>query len=209
LSLEAGKKYALMGPAGSGKTTLLQLLSGLYDNFSGRISYNHIPLTALKHDKLRSQIGDNIWQESIFKGSLRENITLGKAGISDDDIWVALEIVGATAGVNDLPNGLDTPLSTGGFKIPRSLSKRLILSRSIVFSPKLMLLELDTDFLNAAETKMFYKYLFEMNGTVLAVCNDEEMLQNSDEIFVMEKGKIAFKGDYNELNMSDYAELIR
>ena len=207
--IEAGEKLGLAGTPGAGKTTLLQLLTGIYEDYSGRIAYNGLPLSALCHDDLRLEIGDNIWQETIFKGSVRENITLGKHGVDDRMVLDALEAVSAIDGLNQLEDGLNTLLFPEGVKIPRSLNKKIILARSIVSQPKLLLMELETDFMIKKEQDKFYDYLLSKPWTVIAVSDDTEFLERADRIFFMDKGEIKIEGQLNELKSSDYVEYIR
>ncbi len=207
--IEAGEKLGLAGTPGAGKTTLLQLLTGIYEDYSGRIAYKGLPLSALCHDDLRLEIGDNIWQETIFKGSVRENITLGKHGVDDRMVLDALEAVSAIDGLNQLEDGLNTLLFPEGVKIPRSLNKKIILARSIVSQPKLLLMELETDFMIKKEQDKFYDYLLSKPWTVIAVSDDTEFLERADRIFFMDKGEIKIEGQLNELKSSDYVEYIR
>jgi ABC-type bacteriocin/lantibiotic exporter with double-glycine peptidase domain len=208
-TVNTGQKIAIAGKPGSGKSTLLQLISGIYEDYSGRITYNDIPLSALCIDDLRLQIGDNIWQETIFKGTVRENITLGKDGITDEQIFNVLEAVSATNSINLLEDGLNTLLFPGGNKIPRSLAKKIILARSIVSSPKLLLLEMETEFMTEAESDKFYKFLFSKDWTIIAAGEDSSFLKRADRVLFMDRGSIVFDGDYNGLKGSDYAEFIR
>jgi ABC-type bacteriocin/lantibiotic exporter with double-glycine peptidase domain len=207
--IDQGKKVVLTGTAGSGKTTLLQLLTGIYENYKGRITYNGVPLSALCHDDLRLQIGDNIWQETIFKGSVRENITLGKQGVTDDMVMEALEAVSAINSLNMLDEGLNTLLFPEGVKIPRSLGKKIILARSMVSHPKLLLMEMETDFMTNSEREKFYTYLLSKPWTLIAVSDEGKFIQRADRVMFLDKGKISFEGKFDEFKNSGYAEFIR
>jgi len=211
LSIEvpAGEKLAFIGTTGAGKTTMLQLLTGIYEDYSGRIAYNGIPLSALCHDDLRLEIGDNIFQETIFKGTVRENITLGKHEVHDEMVMDALEAVSAVDGLNQLEDGLNTLLFPEGVKIPRSLAKKIILARSIVSKPKLLLLELETDFMIKKEKEKLYEYLLAQPWTVIAVSDDSFFLDKADRILFMDKGQIKLEGALNDFKNSEYAEYIR
>jgi len=208
-TIQRGEKLVLAGTPGSGKTTLLQLLTGIYEDYSGRITYNGLPLSALCQDDLRLAIGDNIWQETIFKGTVRENITLGKYGVDDEMVMNALEAVSAIEGLNQLEDGLNTLLFPEGVKIPKSLGKKIILARSIVSQPKLLLMELETDFMIRKEQEKFYAYLLSKPWTVIAVSDDSQFMEKADRVFFMDRGAINFEGQLNELKSSDYVEYIR
>lgn len=204
-----GEKLVLAGTSGSGKTTLLQLLTGIYEDYQGRITYNGVPLSALCHDDLRLQIGDNIWQETIFKGSVRENITLGKSGVTDDMIMESLDAVSGINSLNMLDDGLSTLLFPEGVKMPRSFAKKIILARSMVSHPKLLLMEMETDFMTNSEREKFYDYLLSKPWTVLAVSDESGFIQKADRMMFLDKGTITFVGNFDDFNNSGYAEFIR
>ncbi len=207
--IPSGQKVALIGMPGSGKSTFLQLLVGLFENYTGRITYNDISLQTLKHDALRSQIGDNIWKETIFEGTLRENLTIGRADISDSMIRDILELVGATDSINRLNKGLDTTLFPMGMKLPRTLSKKIVLARAIIGDPKLLLLETETDFLSQIEKDRIMDYVLSRKCTAIITTRQMEAIQRMDRIIYMERGKVVFDGNYNEFNASPYAEPFR
>jgi ABC-type bacteriocin/lantibiotic exporter with double-glycine peptidase domain len=208
-SVPSGSKTALVGLPGSGKSTLLQVLSGIYENYAGRITYNEIPLTALRNDMLRLQIGDNIWQETIFKGTLRENITLGRENISDKMILDSLEVVSATGELNFLDDGLNTIMLPGGTKLTKSFGGRIMLARSIVANPQLILLELDLHYMRLEEINKFFDFLHASSATLIAVTNNEDFLQRCDQIIFMHLGTVLFAGNYKDFKNSEYAKSIK
>lgn len=206
IAMRQGEKIAFVGMEGSGKSTFMQLLVGLFDNYSGRITYNDISLAILKQDALRSDIGDNIWQETIFAGTLRENLTLGRDGIPDDMIRDMLRLVGAEAGINRLDKGLDTNLLTGGMKLPRTLTKKLVLTRALLGDPKLLLLELESDFLTAEERDRLVDFIKKRQWTALVSTRDLDLISRADRIIYMERGKVAFDGDFEQFKAEGYAQ---
>ncbi len=209
ISIPAGTKAALVGLPGSGKSSVLHLLTGIYENYKGRITFNGMPLTALKLDMLRLQIGENLWRETIFEGTLRENITLGRENISDKMILAALDTVSATGDMNYLNQGLSTILLPGGIKLNKSFAARIMLARSIVAKPHLVLLELDLHYMRLEEKTKFFNFLCGDHATLIAVANDDELLRRCDQIIFMQLGKVVFTGTYNEFKDSEYAKSIQ
>ncbi len=209
LKVKAGEKIVLTGKQGSGKTTLLQLMTGIYEDYKGEILYNGTPLKRLNQGDVRLHIGDNIWQETIFKGTVRENISLGKKGVTDEQIRKTLKSVGGMEGVQSLPDGLNTVLFPEGIKIPKSLGKKIILARTIASQPKLLLLELETHFMTKSEKERFYDFILSEPWTMMAVSWDESFMEKADRILFLEQGKVVFSGSLNELNQSEYAKYIR
>jgi ABC-type multidrug transport system fused ATPase/permease subunit len=121
----------------------------------------------------------------------------------------ALRVASAIDEINFLEEGLNTQLFPEGIKLPRTLTKKLILARSVVANPRLLLLELETNFLLKTEEKKFYDYVFSKDWTVVASTRDEGFLSRADRILYMEKGTALFTGDYKAFKLTDYAELIR
>lgn len=209
VKIKAGEKLALVGTEGSGKSTFMHLLVGLYDDYTGRITYNDMSLQTLKHDSLRSEIGDNIWKETIFEGTLRENLTIGREGISDDDLWEMIRLVGAEDGINRLNKGLETTLFPMGMKLSRSLSKKLVLSRALLGDPKMLLLELETDFLTHDEQNRVMEYIIHKNWTTIASTRDLDTMKQLERVVLLERGKVKFDGSFEEFKNQGYAEPFR
>lgn len=209
LKVAPGEKLVLAGVSGSGKSTLMQLMLGLYEDYEGLISYNGLSLSTLRHDMLRKEIGDNIWQEHIFKGTLRENLTLGDPEISDSDIMNAAEVLGLDEQFSLLPSGLDTELFPGGVKLPRTIGKKLIMMRAIIGHLRMLLLDLETDFLKVYEKEKFLDYLFAQPWTALIASNSEEIWKRADRVVFMERGRMVFHGDYSTFKDTDYAQSLK
>lgn len=209
LHAKAGSKIVLAGSAGSGKSTLMQLILGLYDNYEGQITYNGLSMATLRLDLLRKEIGDNIWHESLFKGTLRENLTLGNPDHSDSQAMRAAAIVGLDEEIKKLPDGLDTQIFPGGVKLPRTTGSKIILTRAIIGQFRLLLLDLDGNFLRRREKERLFAHLFEQPWTAIISTHNEEIMSKADDILFMENGEIVFHGDYSEFKNTPYAESIR
>lgn len=209
LQVKAGEKLALVGAEGSGKSTLMHLMVGLYDDYTGRITYNDMSLQTLRHESLRSEIGDNIWKETIFEGTLRENLTIGREGISDDDLWEMIKLVGAEDGINRLNKGLDTTLFPMGMKLSRTLSKKLVLARALLGEPKMLLLELETDFLTHEEQARIMDFILTRKWTAIASTRDLDTMEQLDRVVYLERGKVKFDGTFTEFKNQGYAEPFR
>lgn len=209
LQVKAGEKLALVGAEGSGKSTLMHLMVGLYDDYTGRITYNDMSLQTLRHESLRSEIGDNIWKETIFEGTLRENLTIGREGISDDDLWEMIKLVGAEDGINRLNKGLDTTLFPMGMKLSRTLSKKLVLARALLGEPKMLLLELETDFLTHEEQTRIMDFILTRKWTAIASTRDLDTMEQLDRVVYLERGKVKFDGTFTEFKNQGYAEPFR
>lgn len=200
LQLNPGDKVCLTGDNGSGKSLLLQIIAGLYDGFSGSILYNGIPLANWSKENLHTHIGDNLAKEDIFKGSLEENISLGKPSIGIREIQKVSEIVGLDDFVQNLPNGYATQLIPEGKNLPKSVRLRIMLARSIAGNPKLILLEDNFNQLQTADKKRFLDYLIKSEATIVAVSNNKEVAKHFNKILILSKGQIVANDSFSALS---------
>ncbi len=143
ITMEVPKRTSvvIMGPAGSGKSTLMSLMMGIIEPTSGVIAYNGFSLQSLDLSSLKRHMGFALSNNQIFLGTLQDNITMGREGISTDDIYKAIEIVHLEEFISTLPNGLNTELDPEAKRLPRSVANKIILARAIVNKPKLLMLE--------------------------------------------------------------------
>ncbi|CAG9001222.1 MAG: putative ABC transporter ATP-binding/permease protein [Candidatus Celerinatantimonas neptuna] len=141
LHLETGAKIWLKGPSGIGKTTLLDALANQLEPESGEICYNHQSLGLNDRLNYQSQIGYLPQTPYIFNQSIRNNLRLGLAQATDEQIYQVLKGVALDEWVNELPNGIDTLLGTQGNNISGGQARRLGLARVLLQTPDVMLLD--------------------------------------------------------------------
>ncbi len=209
LKIKQGEKICVSGEEGSGKTVLLQVLGGLFTEFKGSLLYNGHPIKSLDLDQLRSLIGDNFSMEDVFDGTLAENVSMGRDYITNDDILRALHIVGLEDFVKELPEGLLTHMIPGGKRIPVSIARRIILSRSFAQNPPLLLLD---NYPSAIEQKVneLSDRITDKNApwTSIVASNHPAMASRCERIIIMTKGKIAFDGTWDDVkNHPTYSKL--
>ena len=140
LDIAAGETMALVGAVGSGKTTMTALVPRLYDVTQGRILIGGVDIRELRLDQLRHAVTTAFEDATLFSASVRENLTLGRAGISDDDVTEAIDV--AQAGfVYDLPFGLDTRIGEQGLSLSGGQRQRLALARAVLGRPRVLVLD--------------------------------------------------------------------
>ena len=208
LKIAAGEKLCISGFNGSGKSLLLQIIAGLYDDFTGSIAYENIPLGNWSKEELRTLIGDSLAKEDIFKGTLLENIALGKPDISLDQVQEVVDVVGLTTFVQQLPKGFETVLIPEGKNLPQSIRQKIMLARSIASDPKLILLEDNFNQLNEIDKTKFIDYLIKRKSTVIVVSNDPIVAEKFDRIIVLDKGNIIAKGKLAALKRKKWFQLV-
>lgn len=197
LEIGAGEKVVVTGKSGSGKSTLLYLMAGLIENYSGSIIINKLPLETLALDKLRSMIGDSLSHQSIFHGTIRENISVGKDA-EEETLRDIIKLVELDEFVFNLKDDLETVLLPEGKQLSHAVISKIILARSIYCNPKLMLLEEEFNHLNKKDSKKLLDYIFNGSWTLVAVSNQEQTIERADKVIELDQGEIAFKGTYEE-----------
>jgi ABC-type bacteriocin/lantibiotic exporter with double-glycine peptidase domain len=187
---QSGKKYVITGNNGSGKSTLLHLISGLYKPTTGNISVNGHSYQCYKYDELNSVSGNGLKEETLFEGTLMENITLGRKNISMNDVEFVLEKLFLKEYVTSIPNGLFTPVEPLGRKLPRSIIQKLLLARALVNNPRLLSIEYNLDAIETNERKKILSLLFDKkhDWTLIMISNDEQVIKEADVVIKMNDG---------------------
>ena len=209
--VKSGEHLCVAGSSGSGKSFLLQLISGLFDSYQGSISFNRMPISSFCREDLRSYIGDSLSKEDIFKGTIIENITLGKPNISMEQIQEVVTVLGLSDFVASTDYGYATVLMPEGKNLPKSVRMKIMLARSIVGNPRLVLLEDSFNYLAKNDRQNFMNYLLDRkhNWTVIAISNEEEVAAQFDKVLVLDKGGVIANDDASvRLANSGYQEEI-
>jgi ABC-type bacteriocin/lantibiotic exporter with double-glycine peptidase domain len=188
----ANRNYCITGNNGSGKSTLLHLIAGLYHAQAGTICINNYPIANYNINKLYKIIGNGLSEESIFEGTLLENIALGRENIDNEDIEWALKMLNLSAYVKELPLGIDTMIEASGHKLSESIIQKILIARSIINKPKLLLIENQMNSFEENERKEIVNFLTDKkNGwTMITISNDRYMQEKCDETIQMNKGSI-------------------
>jgi ABC-type bacteriocin/lantibiotic exporter with double-glycine peptidase domain len=186
--------YCISGKNGSGKSTLIHLISGLYQPQKGSICMNNLPVGNYAINDLYKVLGNGLSEESIFEGSFIENITLGRDFITIEDVQWAVDKAILSEYVKSLPKGLDTAIESSGQTLSKSIIQRIIIARSIVNRPKLVLLENNIDFLEEVDKMKIIDFLTskENGWTLISVSNDNYLKQKCDAVLNMIDGEISY-----------------
>lgn len=192
LKITPNCKILLNGSSGSGKTTLLRIIAGILEPDSGGVYINDSALKGMNLNYYRSHLGQSLPEESPFEGTILNNITFGDKTISQEQVYWALKNVGLTEFIKEQPQGLRTMLYPEGKQIPYTISKKIVIARSIVRKPKLLVLKDPLDQFDKNEALRIMDFLSNPeNGWALLIVS-ENMLwaDRCTRIITMEKGKI-------------------
>ncbi len=184
ITIPAGNRAAIIGSDGAGKTTLLKVLTGSYQNFEGNILINAIPLKNYELDSYRNRIGIYLNNMEIFNGTLRENITLGRADISMDEIMHLIQKLGFNNLLDHFEHGFDTQLEPLGKKWSSTIIRQVMLLRAFCVKGELLLLEEPWIGMDEKFKNNIIRFLCEdlKNTTVIIVTNDGKYLANCQTI---------------------------
>ena len=185
-------RMLLNGSSGSGKSTLLRIIAGILEPDSGGIFINDVSLIGVNLNYYRSHIGQSLPEESPFEGTILNNITFGDKSIPQEQIYWALNKIGLTQFVKEQPQGLQTVLYPEGKQIPSTISKKIVLARSIVRKPKLLILKDPLDHFDQDEALSIINFLSDPeNGwALLVVSANLRWADKCTRIITMENGRI-------------------
>jgi ATP-binding cassette subfamily B protein len=189
--IKPGQKVAITGDGDSGKTVLLRLLTGVFQDFKGDLSFDQIPINNYNLNTLRNHIGIYMQKQDIFSASLWENITLGNAEIKEQDVLDVFKIVGLDSFYKSLNKGFDTHLEPTGKQLSSSNVQKLLIARSLLNQPALLLLDEPMKLIAADDKQYLQNYLFGLKDvTIIFTTNDPSLISKSEMVIHLEKGLI-------------------
>lgn len=182
----------IMGCSGSGKTSLLNLLSGNLGDDNGGVLINNIALGNYNLESLRKKMGVYLFNTDVFEGTVLENITMGRKGITQEEITKLAYDLGFSSFIQSLKNGFETEVDPAGKKMSTTSVQIIILLRAFIEKPDLLLLEEPWNNFNNELKDNFIDYIFnKMEDTTLIIAtNDSSYLEKVDIVLELNKGEI-------------------
>nr|WP_269438839.1 ABC transporter ATP-binding protein [Halomonas sp. IOP_6] len=205
LHVPAGNTLALVGATGSGKSTLIKLLLRFYDPVSGRVLVDGQPITEVSMHSLRQAIGLVSQDVYLFEGSIRDNIAYGKPDASEAAIIDAAKTAEAWSFIKTLPQGLETPVGERGVLLSGGQRQRLSLARALLKDPPILVLDEATSAVDNETEAAIQRSLKRIahGRTVIMIAHRLSTIVHADEIVVIEKGRVAERGNHSSLLVAD------
>ena len=192
MNISPKSSQLIVGSNGSGKSTLLRLIAGILEPTEGDIYINNTSLKGVNPNHYRSFIGQSFLEESPFEGTILENITFGNTSIEPKDLQWTIEAVGLHKFIKKQPQGLNTVIYPEGKQIPNTVAKKIVLARSIVHKPKLLLLKDPLNQFDEIEALRIMEFLIDKNNpwALVVVSQDPKWVGRCEKIITMDHGKI-------------------
>lgn len=201
LQVEPGQRIAIVGPTGCGKTTLINLLMRFYDVNEGSISVDGTDIRDITRKSLRTSFGMVLQDTWLKRGTIRENITVGRPDATDEEIIAAAKASHADSFIRRLPDGYDTVIGEDGGSLSGGQKQLLCITRVMLSLPPMLILDEATSSIDTrTEQKIQKAFATMMEGrTSFIVAHRLSTIQNADVILVMKDGHIIEQGNHEEL----------
>ena len=201
LDIQANESICVTGMNGAGKETLLKILSAIFTDFEGSISYNSLSIRDLNLNSIRDAIERNLATDLIFDGTLLDNIVMGRAGVTLQDVTWALENLRMSENINELADGFNTQMIAGGKRFSESFIAKLSVARCVVEKPKLLMITDIYSELHKSERMSAVAFLTDKKSpwTLITISNDPMVMAACDRVIVLNEGEIVLSGKYQDL----------
>ncbi len=201
LHIRAGQTVGILGGTGSGKTSLVSLIPRLYEAQEGTVSVGGRPVAAYTMEHLRDAVSVVLQKNTLFSGTIRENLRWGDPNASEEALWAACRAACADEFLERMPDGLDTDLGQGGVNVSGGQKQRLCIARAILKQPKVLILDDSTSAVDTAtDAKIRQAFARELKDTTkLIIAQRVTSVMDADWIVVLDEGRVAAQGTHREL----------
>lgn len=196
-----GKRTALVGPSGAGKSTILALVERFYDPQAGQVQFGGMDVRTLDRVALRSQIGYVEQDAPVLAGSLRSNLTLASPDATDAECVDVLHAVNLTEVLERSDLGLDAPVGEDGIMLSGGERQRLAIARALLAAPPVLLLDESTSSLDGRNEQLMREAIDAVatDRTLLVIAHRLSTVVDSDQIVVLDHGRVVGSGTHSEL----------
>lgn len=211
VKINQGELVGIIGSTGSGKSTFISMIPRLYDPDEGEVLVDGVDVRELSLQELRNNVAVVLQKNTLFSGSIAENLRWGNEQAADEELVDACKIAQADGFIRAFPNGYDTEIGQGGSNLSGGQKQRVCIARALLKKPKIIILDDSTSAVDTATDACirhaFRKQLSDVTKVIIAQRISSVM--DADKIIVMEKGAVAACGTHEELiqNCTTYQEI--
>ncbi len=197
----AGTILGLVGRSGSGKSTVTRLLQGINREYEGQIKIDGVDLREINLSHLRRSFGVVLQENFLFRGSIRENLLAGRTGLTLTDAVRAARLAGAEEFIERMPMGYETIVEEGSPNLSGGQRQRLAIARALIHDPRLLILDEATSALDPESEALVNANISRIaaNRTMVIVSHRLSSLVDSDQILVLDRGKVMDIGPHAQL----------
>lgn len=201
LDIKSGETIGIIGATGSSKTTLIQLISRLYDVTEGAVYVGGVDVREYDLKSLRDQVAVVLQKNVLFSGTIKENLRWGNKEATDEEIIKACKLAQADDFIEQFPDKYDTMISQGGTNVSGGQKQRLCIARALLKKPKVLILDDSTSAVDTKTDSLIRKAFKEEipDTTKIIIAQRVSSIEESDQIIVLDSGKIVEQGNHEEL----------
>ena len=211
LDIKSGQTIGILGSTGSSKTTLIQLINRLYDVTEGAVYVGGVDVRDYDLTSLRDAVSVVLQKNVLFSGTIKENLRWGNKEASDEEIERVCKLAQADEFIQQMPDKYDTKLTQGGTNVSGGQKQRLCIARALLKKPKILILDDSTSAVDTKTDALIRKAFKEEipDTTKIIIAQRVGSIEESDQIIVMDGGRIAELGNHEELMKLNgiYAEI--
>jgi ATP-binding cassette subfamily B multidrug efflux pump len=210
---QSGEVIGIIGSTGSSKSTLVSLIARLYDVTEGEVKVGGVNVKDYDLKTLRDNVAVVLQKNTLFTGTIRDNLLWGKENASDEEIFSACDLAQASSFIRSFPQGLDTLIVEGGSNVSGGQKQRLCIARALLKNPKILILDDSTSACDTHTDALIRKGLSQERKDITKFVISQRVLTIKDcqKILVLDQGRIVGQGSHEELmaSCSIYKELYQ